>query len=89
MSLKYLRARCIQTSRNESYGVKRMKFLRHVLSHLSLIISLVFICAVIYFRADLLPEDIQQPINNGLDKVGATIGMDISLASLLSAPKFE
>ena len=43
-----------------------MKFIGHILSHLSIFVILGLVVAVIYFRADLFPEHINRPVDQAL-----------------------
>jgi len=43
-----------------------MKFIGHILSHLSFIVILGLVTAIIYFRADLFPENMNRPVDHAL-----------------------
>lgn len=58
-----------------------MKFFRAILSYSTLIIVIALFAFVLYFRADILPQNINQPVDNAFAQLSDMTGFDIKFAA--------
>ncbi|MCW9024606.1 MAG: hypothetical protein OQK73_07970, partial [Gammaproteobacteria bacterium] len=54
-----------------------MKLIKHLLSHTGLIVVVCFALAVVYFRAEIFPAYINEPVDTALNEIGEMIGVEI------------
>ena len=54
-----------------------MKIIKHLLSHIGLIVIISCAVAVIYFRSELFPNYINEPVDTALNEIGDKLGIEI------------
>ncbi len=65
-----------------------MKFIGHILSHLSFFVILGLVTAIIYFRADLFPEHINRPVDRALTALEEKFEIEIPKHASTGKPLF-
>jgi len=66
-----------------------MKFFGHILSHLSFIVILGLVVAVIYFRAGLFPEHVNRPVDEALTTLEERFDIEIPKHTPTGKPFFD
>ena len=54
-----------------------MKIIKHLLSHIGLIVVISCVVAVIYFRSELFPNYINEPVDTAFIEIGDKLGIEI------------